>query len=208
MAAENAVRSFKNKFKLLLKSGMSRHEALCKFSFYYRATPHCTANCSPAELQIGQKFRTKLDLLYPMLRHSVERKQESQKQFYRGNRRTMIEIDEIVMAKDYSSNAWRTSRVRDRLSQVSYEVVTDDDSVWKRYVDQLRPYNLEMREYDYSVLKTAVNSAAESHESEFETAPVVSVGSERVTQPSVSEFASVVSVSRTTSREYVAQQGL
>ena len=58
-AAENAVKTFKTKFKLLIKEGMPRKEALSKYLFHYRSSPHCTTGVSPAELQIGQKFRTR-----------------------------------------------------------------------------------------------------------------------------------------------------
>jgi len=70
-AAENAVRTFKDKFKLLLKSGMSRHEALHKYLFSYRTTPHCTTNVTPAELQVGRKLRTRFDLLKPTVEQNV-----------------------------------------------------------------------------------------------------------------------------------------
>lgn len=123
-AAENAVRTFKKKYKILLEAGNSSHRALCKFLFSYRATPHCTTEYSPAELQIGRKFRTKLDLLKPTLRTAVENKQLSQQKCFRGNRKSEFVKNEIVMARDVSNNSWRKSRVIDRLSPVTYTVST------------------------------------------------------------------------------------
>ena len=64
-AAENAVRTFKVKFPVLLKSKYDRQEALSRYLFYYRATPHCTTRLSPAMLQIDRDLRTKLNTLKP-----------------------------------------------------------------------------------------------------------------------------------------------
>ena len=50
-AAENAVRTFKSKFKLLTQR-MSRQDAVVKFLFVYRTTPHCTTGYTPAKLQL------------------------------------------------------------------------------------------------------------------------------------------------------------
>ena len=72
-AAENAVRSFKNKFKLLLRECASRHEALCQYLFQYRSSPHCTTEYSPAELQMGRKLRTRLSAVAMVARENVKR---------------------------------------------------------------------------------------------------------------------------------------
>ena len=58
-AAENAVRSFKGKFKVLIKGKMSRQEALVRYLFYYRTTPHSTTGRTPAELHVGRQLRTR-----------------------------------------------------------------------------------------------------------------------------------------------------
>ncbi|KYM95857.1 Uncharacterized protein K02A2.6 [Cyphomyrmex costatus] len=66
-AAENAVRTFKKKFKLLLKD-YTRQDALCKYLFHYRVTPHCTTEKSPAELQLNRRLRTRLDIIKGILK--------------------------------------------------------------------------------------------------------------------------------------------
>lgn len=142
-AAENAVRTFKKKYKIFIKEGSTCQEALCKFLFSYRATPHCTTEYSPAELQIGRKFRTKMDLLKPSLRSSIEKKQLSQQRCFRGNRKAEFEKNDIVMAKDTINNSWRKSSVIDRISPVTYVVNTSDGKVWKRHTDQIRECKLE-----------------------------------------------------------------
>ncbi|XP_043266601.1 uncharacterized protein K02A2.6-like [Venturia canescens] len=145
-AAENAVRTFKKKFKILIKEGNTSHQALCKFLFSYRATPHCTTEYSPAELQIGRKFRTKLDLIKPTLRSTVEKNQYNQQRFHRGNRKTEFVRDEIVMVKDAFKNKWLKSRIIDRLSPVTYSVETSEGKKGKRHADQLLACKPEYRE--------------------------------------------------------------
>ncbi|XP_051164950.1 uncharacterized protein K02A2.6-like [Leptopilina boulardi] len=104
-AAENGVGTFKAKFKLLLKQGLSRHDALCKFLFFYRATPHCTTNLSPAELQIGRQLRARFDAIKPIfretneLREKVECKQAKQMHYFRGNRKIAFNQGDVVMIK-------------------------------------------------------------------------------------------------------------
>lgn len=70
-AAENCVRTFKDKFKLLCQQ-FSPSEALTKYLFHYRSTPHCTTGVSPAELQLNRKFKTRWDLLRMRVGERVE----------------------------------------------------------------------------------------------------------------------------------------
>jgi len=139
-AAENAVRTFKDKFKLLIKSGMSKHEALYKYLFSYRTTPHCTTNVTPAELQLGRKLRTRFDIVKPTVEQIIKN-QDKQKHCFRGHRDVTFETDETVMVKDYSKNNWRPAEICEQISPVTYNVKTDDNRIWKRHVDQIKSRN-------------------------------------------------------------------
>ena len=143
-SAENAVRTFKNKFKMLLESKLSREEALCKYLFYYRTTPHCSTGVTPAELQIGRKLRTRLDALKPSVYDKTEQQQNNQKRYFSGNRSVEFDNKEIVMTKDYSKGEWCKARVVDKLGPVTYTVHTEDERLWKRHSDQMRKCNLDM----------------------------------------------------------------
>ena len=81
-AAENAVKTFKEKFKLLRKE-MSRHDALFTYLYSYRSTPHYTTGCSPVELQIGRRLRTRLSSI-ETVREKVEQSQARQKILFCG----------------------------------------------------------------------------------------------------------------------------
>ncbi|XP_014214167.1 uncharacterized protein K02A2.6-like [Copidosoma floridanum] len=136
-AAENAVKTFKSKFKLLTKE-MTRHEALVRYLFVYRSAPHCTTGCSPAELQLGRKLRTRLSAIDASVRENVIKNQEKQKLYFNGNRNMQFNIGDTVMAKDFSFNQWRKAQVIDKLGPVTYNVRADNNKMWKRHVDQIR----------------------------------------------------------------------
>ncbi|XP_044592420.1 uncharacterized protein K02A2.6-like isoform X2 [Cotesia glomerata] len=136
-AAENAVRSFKSKFKLMLKSGYDKSEALIKYLFYARATPHATTGVSPAELQIGRKFRTILDLIRPDVSEYVKNKQDAQRRSSTGNRVVNFEVGSQVMVKDYRTGSWLVATINSQLSPVTYLVDTGVHT-WKRHADQIR----------------------------------------------------------------------
>ncbi|XP_058809941.1 uncharacterized protein K02A2.6-like [Phymastichus coffea] len=114
-AAENVVNTFKAKIKILIKEFSSRKEALAKYLFHYRLSPHYTTGVSPAELQLGRKFRTRWDLLKERIRNTVTLKQQEQKKHFRGNRD--ITFDEVVMSRDYANNNWRKAEVSDHTSR-------------------------------------------------------------------------------------------
>ncbi|XP_008543835.1 uncharacterized protein LOC103568661 isoform X2 [Microplitis demolitor] len=128
-AAENAVCTFKKKLKALVKSEYDQDEALVRYLFYSRATPHVTTAVSPAELQIGRKFRTRLDLIRPMLRYDIECKKLAQQRTAPGSRVIQFANGTKVMAKDYRSNSWELATIIEQLSPVAYLVETTNNQL-------------------------------------------------------------------------------
>lgn len=119
-AAENLVKTSKDKFTLIMsENSKDKKDALAKFLFHYRSSPHCTTGVSPAELQTGRKMRTRWDLLKSEVRDRVMKKQEEQKNHFRGNRVVEFAEREVVMAKDYSSKSrkWCKARIIERLGR-------------------------------------------------------------------------------------------
>ena len=152
-AAENAMRSFKDKFKVMLKENASRHDALYKFVFQYRSTPHCTTGYSPAELQMGRKLRTRLSAVTMSARENVESCQACQRYYFKGSRQATFAENVRLMAKDYATDRWRPAKVLEKLGPMTYSVLRDDNRVGKGHVVQLRPCevrNYESREIDVS----------------------------------------------------------
>ncbi|XP_058803953.1 uncharacterized protein K02A2.6-like [Phymastichus coffea] len=146
-AAENAVKTFKAKIKILNRQCSTRKEALAKYLFHYRSSPHCTTGVSPAELQMGRKFRTRWDLLKENVGNRVALKQADQQKFFRGNRKVSFD-EEVVMARDYANGNWRKAEVSKQISPITYNVTSNDQREWKRHVNQLRSCNLSMRDND------------------------------------------------------------
>ena len=78
--AERAVQTVKEGLRKL--SGGCLETNLSRFLFQYRLTPHTTTGQSPAQLLLGRRPRSHLDLLHPDLTSRVEHKQKLQKQRY------------------------------------------------------------------------------------------------------------------------------
>lgn len=143
-AAENIVKTFKSKLKVLVKSGRSVGKALRIFLMSYRATPHCTTGFSPAELQMGRKLRIKLDLLRPNLRDRVIKQQTNQQYQAPGTHWRTFEIGQKVMASNHLGNNFVLATVEDKISPVVYLVRTEDNRQWKRHVDQLKACSVQL----------------------------------------------------------------
>ncbi|CAI5657334.1 unnamed protein product [Oreochromis niloticus] len=75
--AERAVETLKDGLKKV--PGLSIEKRLCRFLFQYRITPHTTTGLSPAELLMGRKPRSHLDLLRPDVGARVTQSQSGQK---------------------------------------------------------------------------------------------------------------------------------
>ena len=76
--AERAVQTFKEGMKKM-KEG-SIETKVSRFLFKYRITPQTTTGVAPAELLMGRKPLSRLDLLTPDVGRRVEKKQQDQKQ--------------------------------------------------------------------------------------------------------------------------------
>ena len=75
--AERAIQTFKSFMK---KSTSGSIEArVSRFLMQYQITPQTTTGISPAEMMMGRRPRSRLDLLIPNLATKMQRKQQSQK---------------------------------------------------------------------------------------------------------------------------------
>lgn len=64
--AERFVQTLKNALRCMNANTINIHEKLCKMLLHYRIAPHAITKKSPAELFLGRKLRTRLDLLFPI----------------------------------------------------------------------------------------------------------------------------------------------
>eukprot|EP00731_Ephydatia_muelleri_P000822 Em0001g822a len=74
---ERVVQTFK---EAILKTTGDLDARLARFVFQYRLTPHTTTGLSPAEMLLGRRPRSHLDLLHPVISPKVTQRQEQQKE--------------------------------------------------------------------------------------------------------------------------------
>ena len=69
--AERAVRTFKQAMKAAKNEPGTISQKICSFLLSYRTTPQTATRCTPPELLMNRRLRTRLDLLRPDLRKKV-----------------------------------------------------------------------------------------------------------------------------------------
>ena len=94
--AERAVQTIKVGVKKMSRPLEVRNE---RFLFKYRVTPQATTGLALAELLVGRRLCTNLDLLYPSVKDKVQTKQTCQKERGDGHTHTWkFKIGDQVMA--------------------------------------------------------------------------------------------------------------
>uniref|UniRef100_A0A5S6QTQ4 RNA-directed DNA polymerase n=1 Tax=Trichuris muris TaxID=70415 RepID=A0A5S6QTQ4_TRIMR len=80
--AERAVRLFKDRLRASSDSVADVEQKLQRFLFSYRNSLHATTGRTPAELQLGRRLRTKLDLLKPALDFHIDKRLFKQAEYH------------------------------------------------------------------------------------------------------------------------------
>jgi len=137
--AERAVQAFKQGIKRI--TGDTIQDRLSKFLFHYRITPHTTTGVPPAELLMGRRLRSRLDLLFPDVSQKVESQQLKQKQLHDTSKpvRTFT-VGDLVYAEDFSPSPtkWLPGKVTKVTGPLSYCIELLDGSIVCRHVDHVR----------------------------------------------------------------------
>ena len=134
--AERAVQTLKEGVK---KMSGPLEVRIARFLFKYRVTPQATTGRAPAELLMGRRLRTHLDLLYPTVQERVRRRQMAQKissdsharirQFRPGDR---------VMCRNFAMGpSWLPGIVSECEGNTMVKVKLDDGRMWRRHVDHI-----------------------------------------------------------------------
>lgn len=136
--AERFVDTLKRSLKKIIDGGeTSTLTALQTFLYVYRSTPSAVLNGeSPAQVMLGRKMRTTLDLLRPSPKPEYHQ-QAGKRSFVAGSR---------VFAKVYSGNnewKWMPGVVLEAIGSVNYNILLDSQvgrrKVLRSHIDQLRP---------------------------------------------------------------------
>lgn len=72
--AERFVRTFKQSLKAMRDVSISLNKKIANFLLMYRNAPHLTTNETPARLFLGKNLRSRLDLIRPDTRRTVQDK--------------------------------------------------------------------------------------------------------------------------------------
>ena len=140
--AERAVQVVKQGLKKYKEDTME--ERLAKVLFTYRITPHITTGVPPAELLLGRKLRSRLDLVYPNLEGRVEQRQLRQKLSHDGKSKPRsLQIGDSVLVRNHSGTArWLTGVIVSQSGPLLYQV--DVQGQLRRcHLDQLRQCEAE-----------------------------------------------------------------
>ena len=184
--AERAVQSFKEHMKRLPTGTIP--EKLARFLFWYQLTPHSTTGVPPAELLLGRRPRSKLDLLKPNLTETVEAKTAMQMKHHDTHTRARsFQVEDNVYVKDFpNSRNWQPGKIIEIRGPLSYHVELLDGRIVRRHVDAIRDRASDTR-YD------SVDTDLEIPPPETSETPTISIqeaetsansdNSERTNQP-------------------------
>lgn len=138
--AERAVQTVKEGLKRM--TGDSLSSRLSRFLFKYRLTPQTTTARTPAEMLMGRRPKSRLDLLRPDLKAKVERKQEKQKERHDLHARDrLLKPGDNVYVKNFCSNfkqQWLPGVILSQKGPVSYVIKLTDGREFRRHQDHVR----------------------------------------------------------------------
>lgn len=134
--AERAVGTFKSGFEKM--QGMDDDVKLQRFLFTYRCVPHSTTGIPPAELLMGRRLRSVLDLLKPSVSGKVEWKQTKISAKQSRQCRDFVK-DDYVYVKNFSTGPkWLPGRIVNVTGPLSYVIELDNGRFTRRHVDHIR----------------------------------------------------------------------
>ncbi|XP_055355485.1 uncharacterized protein K02A2.6-like [Paramacrobiotus metropolitanus] len=147
-----------------MADGHALPDALRQFLWRYRSAPHATTGQSPAELFIGRKLRSTLDLLVPVMATTTERNRERyQKNFDKRTKPKEFHSGQLVLVRDYRLNRtvdWISGKLVKRYGTKVWDVKVGD-LIWRRHVNQMRPRSwLEMHEMVEADVPPSLNAEA------------------------------------------------
>ncbi|XP_040359235.2 uncharacterized protein K02A2.6-like [Ixodes scapularis] len=137
--AERFVQTLKSALRKS-SAGESLEEALQHFLLTYRNTPHSTTGETPANLLMGRRLRSRLDVIKPTVEGKVIDKQFIQSKQRRTSRKEICPGDNVLVRNYRSLPRWLRGTVLKKTGPVPYQVqVTTPQGkfIWRRHLDQL-----------------------------------------------------------------------
>eukprot|EP00731_Ephydatia_muelleri_P025384 Em0017g467a len=136
--AERMVRTFKERLRAGKNSSADLDLRLQRFLLSYSNTPHKSTGRSPAELLMGYRLRSKLDLLKPDANSSSDKSSVMQKLYHDNEAQPRWFFqDEAVWVQKPSQQGYVAGIIKKRYSDYSY-LVDINRVVRRKHADQLR----------------------------------------------------------------------
>ena len=135
--AERAVRTFKE--RMTASRDVSDIDArLQKFLLSYRNAPQKSTGRPPSELMFGRRLRTRLDLLKPDVRSSIDKANfRQQLQHDKSATHRSFKGGDAVWVLNPSGSGYQPGEIHRRTGPLSYQVLTNGKTV-RKHADQLR----------------------------------------------------------------------
>ncbi|XP_017479034.1 PREDICTED: uncharacterized protein K02A2.6-like [Rhagoletis zephyria] len=129
--AERMVQYLKKSLNLITHGDISTR--LQRVLLKQHSTPHTTTGKTPAELLMGRRIRTLLDLLHPD-DHKLE-----QRPYVASGRVRLFDVGDPVYFRNYAAGPlWLAGKVIEVTGPVSYVVQSTDMRIGRRHVDQIK----------------------------------------------------------------------
>ena len=119
---QRAVQTFKEGMKKMNEGSVETR--VSRFLARYRITPQTSTGVSPAELLLGRKTRSRLDLVYPEMGRKVRQSQASQKltHDWHAKERTMQEGEAVYASNFRSGPKWMPGVLKQSTGPASFSV--------------------------------------------------------------------------------------
>lgn len=141
--AERFVQSLKRGLQAMSHEKLTLQQKLSNFLFAYRNPTHATTNQTPAMLFMGRSLRSRLDLIQPNIKQTVQDRQIKQGQRNPARATRSFMVDETVLVRSYRGDCkWVVAVVKEKAGPLMYKVELPGGTVWQRHVDQLRKSGL------------------------------------------------------------------
>ncbi|XP_036002862.1 uncharacterized protein K02A2.6-like [Fundulus heteroclitus] len=136
--AERAVETLKDGLRKM--TGNSLETKLSRLLFQYRITPHTTTGVSPAEMLLGRRPKSHLDLLHPDIAERVIRGQDTQRiRWDQHAKDRLFRPGDHVYVKNFATGLpWLPGVIQHQTGPVSFVVDLLDGRQVRRHQDHLR----------------------------------------------------------------------
>ena len=106
-------------------------DRISRFLFAYRTTPHTTTGVSPAEFLMGQKLKTRLELVRPGLEERVIDSQARQKEGHdRTARNRVLQAGDTIYARNHNKRAtWIPAKIVEATGPLSFRCQLADQRI-------------------------------------------------------------------------------